>query len=117
MKTVGYSLKSPEYNFRDHVKELKGRDVLLSVLWPEFQTKTVDDKISSFEIPVYFLEGRHDYCVSSVLVEKFVQNIEAPHKEIIWFEHSAHLMNIEEIEKYVDVLVNTVLKQNIEKSE
>ena len=110
MKTVGYSLKSPEYNFGDHVKELKGRDLLLSILWPDFQTKTVDDEISAFKIPVYFLEGRHDYCVPSVLVEKFIQNIEAPHKEIIWFEHSAHMMNIEETEKYVDVLINKVLR-------
>jgi len=111
MKTVGYSLKSPEYNFGDHVRELKGRGLLLSILWPEFQTRTVDDKISAFEIPVYFFEGRHDYCVPSVLVENFIQKIEAPHKEIIWFEHSAHMMNIEETDKYTEVIVNKVLKE------
>ena len=110
IRTVGYSLKSPEYSFRDHMNEIKGRDLLLSILWPDFQTKTVDDKIRSFEVPVYFLEGRHDYCVPSVLVEKFVQKVKAPHKEIIWFEHSAHMMNIEEREKYVDVLTGKILE-------
>lgn len=109
LKTIGYSLKSPEYNFGDHIREIKGRNLLLSILWPDFQTKTVDDEIRAFKIPVYFLEGRQDYCVPSLLVEDFVHHISAPYKEIIWFEHSAHMMNIEEPEKYADVMVNKIL--------
>jgi hypothetical protein len=41
-------------------------------------------------VPVYFLEGRYDYCVPSELVVRYVDMLEAPHKEIIWFENSAY---------------------------
>ena len=38
------------------------------------------------KIPVYFLEGRHDYNVPSVLAEKYFNALKAPKKEFIWFE-------------------------------
>lgn len=109
LKTVGYSMKAPGYSFGDHIKEMKGRSLLLSKLWLEFQTKDVSRLIKEFKIPVYFMEGRHDYCVPSSLVETFVKDVKAPHKEIIWFENSAHLMNIEETELYQEVLLERVL--------
>jgi hypothetical protein len=33
-----------------------------------YDKKLKPEEISTFKIPVYFLEGRHDYCVPSVLV-------------------------------------------------
>lgn len=48
------------------------------------------------EVPVYFLAAR-----------------DAPHKEPIWIEHSGHSPWVEEPEKVVAVMVNTVLKQTI----
>lgn len=39
-----------------------------------------------------------------------MQRLEAPHKELIWFEHSGHSPSVEESEKVGDVMVNMVLK-------
>jgi pimeloyl-ACP methyl ester carboxylesterase len=44
------------------------------------------------------------------LAEDYMQRREAPHKELIWFEYSGHSPWVEEWEKVVDVMVNTVLK-------
>ena len=41
--------------------------------------------------------------------------IEAPKKEIIWFEESAHHPNIDEPEKFQKILIDRVLKENYKK--
>jgi hypothetical protein len=38
--------------------------------------------------------------------------LQAPHKEIIWFENSGHWIPFEEPEKFYDVLVNKVRKHS-----
>lgn len=45
------------------------------------------------------------------LVEDYLRILEAPHKELIWFEHSGHSPWQEEPDKVVDFMVNTVLQQ------
>jgi pimeloyl-ACP methyl ester carboxylesterase len=56
-----------------------------------------------FEIPVYFVHGAYDYQVSQVLAEKYFDIVEAPKKEFIKFENSAHSPNLEEPERFIDV--------------
>jgi pimeloyl-ACP methyl ester carboxylesterase len=60
-------------------------------------------------VPIYFLEGRHDINAPPALVESYLQQLEAPHKELIWFEHSGHSPWVDEAAKVVDVMVNMVL--------
>jgi pimeloyl-ACP methyl ester carboxylesterase len=61
--------------------------------------------ISRIDIPVYFISGRHDWNVPSVLAETLFKNIQAPHKEMIWFEQSGHGPLEEEPEKFNNILV------------
>jgi pimeloyl-ACP methyl ester carboxylesterase len=64
---------------------------------------------SIFEIPVplYFFEGRHDHVIACApeLVVEYCQKVKAPKKEIVWFENSAHLINIEEPVRFQDELI------------
>lgn len=108
-RTITDALLSPEYSIWDHFNEFTGRDLSLSGVWVDFQMVTIEETITTLKVPVFFLEGRYDYCVPSVLVEKFVKRLKAPHKEIIWFKKSAHMINIEETSRYQDVLMNKVL--------
>ncbi|WMJ86043.1 alpha/beta fold hydrolase [Anaerocolumna sp. MB42-C2] len=64
--------------------------------------------VKKVEIPIYFFLGRHDYQVSSVVAEKFFQQIKAPKKELIWFEQSAHNACFEEAEKFNRLMVDMV---------
>lgn len=61
-------------------------------------------------VPAYFIAGRHDWNIPSVLVEEFVKTLDAPHKEIIWFENSAHGPLEEEPAKFNEVLVSKLLQ-------
>ena len=66
--------------------------------------------IKKISIPIFFIQGRHDWNVPSVLVETFFQNISAPSKQIIWFEYSGHGPLEEEAQKFNDIMINTIAK-------
>jgi pimeloyl-ACP methyl ester carboxylesterase len=59
-------------------------------------------------VPVFFLLGRHDRHIPSVLAEQYFRSIEAPLKRLIWFEHSAHNPPFEEPGKFNRVLIEDV---------
>jgi proline iminopeptidase len=66
--------------------------------------------VTKINIPVYFMAGRHDWNVPAVMAEAFVKKLQAPHKEIIWFENSGHGPLEEEPEKFNAVLVEKLIK-------
>jgi hypothetical protein len=41
-------------------------------------------------VPVYFLEGRHDVNTMPSLVMDYFMMLDAPHKDLVWFERSGH---------------------------
>lgn len=58
--------------------------------------------------PMYFLVGRHDVNAMASLVEDYYNELQAPHKELIWLE-SGHGASAEDM---VDALVNQVLPES-----
>ena len=60
------------------------------------------------DVPVYFVCGRRDYNVPFELSVEYAEKLSAPRKEIVWFEHSAHLPNWEEPERFCDFCVETI---------
>lgn len=64
---------------------------------------------SSFEVPIFFFSGRHDYQTPVTLSDAWFNQIKAPHKELIHFEESAHIVVSEEPGKVLVNLVNQVL--------
>ncbi len=66
--------------------------------------------VNKLEVPVYFFAGRHDWNVPAVLVEAFEKKLQAPHKEMIWFENSGHGPLEEEPDKFNRVLIEKFTK-------
>lgn len=66
--------------------------------------------VSKVEVPVYFFAGRHDWNVPAVLVEEFEKKLQAPHKEMIWFENSGHGPLEEEPDKFNRMLIEKFTK-------
>lgn len=54
------------------------------------------------------LQGRHDRGTSSQLVRQWFETIQAPEKQLVWFEDSAHMVYEEEPGKLLVSLVNLV---------
>jgi pimeloyl-ACP methyl ester carboxylesterase len=63
-----------------------------------------------FDIPVYITHGKYDYQVSYALACEYFDVIEAPEKAFFTFENSAHSPNIEEPEKFVQIIREIALK-------
>ena len=53
-------------------------------------------------------------CAPELEVE-YCEIVKAPSKEIVWFENSAHHPNIDEPDKFQEVLIEKVLKENYKK--
>ncbi len=106
--TLG-DIASPEYGLYDKVNYFRGLITTMNAVWPQLWEIDLRKQAPRLEVPVYFLEGRHDVNAPPVLVESYLQRLEAPHKELIWFEHSGHSPWVDEAARVVDVIVNTVL--------
>ena len=68
-----------------------------------------NDVGSSFEVPIFFFSGTHDWQTPTILSDQWFEQIDAPHKELIHFEESSHAIVNEEPGKVLIALVNKVL--------
>ena len=77
------------------------------------ETFGTPSQITETSVPLYFFEGRNDHVIacSPELVEEYCQTVKAPVKKIIWFEKSAHYINVEEPDKFQDELIK-ILAEN-----
>lgn len=65
--------------------------------------------LNCLETPIFLFLGRHDYNVNATLAAEWYRALEAPYKEAVWFEHSAHEVLAEEPGKVFITLVEKVL--------
>lgn len=81
---------------------------------PSTYEKNILTEIQNVRVPVYFFEGRYDRIAACApeLVVDYYEVLRAPSKEIVWFENSAHHPNIDEPDKFQQVLIEKVLKEN-----
>ncbi len=100
---------SREYTIRDRVNYFRGIFHSMDHLWPEFLTVNLFERVPCLRVPVFFMEGRHDWEVPAVLSARYFESLEAPSKRLVWFEHSGHLPNSEERELFNEHLRNEVL--------
>ena len=64
---------------------------------------------SKFDVPIFFFSGAHNWHVPYTLSDDWFKKIEAPYKEQIWFNESAHFAQYEEAGKFLVTLVSRVL--------
>jgi len=109
---AGIDKDSVEYTKLDRVRYLAGAGLSSLVMWPEIMTVNFFDDAPRIEVPVYFFTGRHDYNTPFELAEQYYLVLDAPRgKRMIWFDESGHSPCYEETDKFVDMLVNVVLKE------
>ena len=103
-------LAGSEYGLYDKVNWFRGPlGGTLDVVYPQLWNVDFRTQVTQLEVPVYFLIGRHDVNAPPVLTEQYFEVLNAPHKELIWFEHSGHNPWVTESQAFVDVVVNKVL--------
>ena len=102
-------LTSSEYGLYDKVNLSRGELKTVGVVFPQLWSVDFRKQATRLKVPIYFLMGRHDGTTSPKLTEEYFNLLTAPHKELIWFEHSGHGSWMNESAKFIDVMVNRVL--------
>jgi hypothetical protein len=79
-------VSTPEYSLTDDFGFFRGQMLSLNTLLPEVMKIDLHSPGVDFREPIFFFEGRYDpYCRPSLVVE-YTQTIEAPQKQVIWFD-------------------------------
>jgi pimeloyl-ACP methyl ester carboxylesterase len=110
--TLG-DLLSPEYGLIDKVNWVRGPLVTLGNVYPMLWQVDLRQTAAELEVPVYFLIGRHDVNAPVHLTEDFYQKLDAPIKDLVWFEHSGHSPWTSEVDRFVKVIVERVLPETM----
>lgn len=98
-------IASDEYGVWDKINFVRGVVNTFSHVYPQLYPVDLRQEYASLQVPVYFFLGKHDLNAPNSLTQEYFDTLEAPHKEIIWFEHSGHSPWINESGKFVLELV------------
>ena len=91
----GAALLSPAYDCEDANAIDQGSVFTLGRILPELLEVDFQD-VDAFPIPVVMFMGRHDYTTPSAPTAAWLEKVDAPYKQGVWFEHSAHMIPWEE---------------------
>ena len=108
--TVIPILTSPELDLRAKIGTAKGYKLCLSRMWPTIVHYDFVKDCGPFQMPYYIFQGRLDRNTPASLVQEFYDSIEAPDKDLVWFERSAHGPMGEEPEKFKKLMREKFLK-------
>ena len=86
---------SPDYSDEEIRRIWEGNKFATPYLLPELAALDLTE-IRKLAVPLILLEGRHDRNVNSEVTAAWFEEVEAPEKHLVWFEHSAHMPMTEE---------------------
>lgn len=90
------ALRAPEYDLSDILSMVQNGSS------PALPAGVIP---SNYEVPIFFLLGRHDYIAPSLLAAELLDGFRAPFKELVWFEYSAHFPFWEEQRKFTAEMI------------
>jgi pimeloyl-ACP methyl ester carboxylesterase len=102
-------LFAPEYTLWDVLNVKRGADLVGREMKYNVLPKPLDGEIPAFEVPVFFLLGRHDYNTPSSIAANYLERLRAPLKGLVWFEQSAHFPFFEEPLRFHEEMVRVDL--------
>lgn len=105
-------LLSPEYTVEESETIDEGNQFTLGRVLDEMLAIDYTG-VTVFPIPVVMFFGRHDYTTPTKPVEAWLDAVEAPYKQAVWFEHSAHLAPWEEPGKFLVSLLTYVRQLSV----
>ena len=105
--------ESHEYSWRDLRRLKKGSNFSLGAMWSQRLDIDLLESAPSLALPVYFLHGRCDRVTPTELVQAYFDRLEAPRKELVWFEKSGHCPLFEEPQRFQEVITDRLLAGTI----
>ena len=91
------------YTLREKINWFLGADFSMIYLFPLLKQADLFLRPAEFDLPFYIIQGDYDYMTSQTLAKVYLDSVQAPVKELITFENSAHSPNLEEPARFVEV--------------
>ena len=97
-------LRSPDYSLADTVRSLRGMMAAQAALQPELAVLDLPRWVTRLSVPIVMVQGRNDQVSPGSAAERYAGLLQAPSKQLIWFDNSAHLPHLEEPERFRELL-------------
>lgn len=107
-KLAWRALRTPEASLLDIPRLVQGSGFSIRYLWDTLMATDIGHDHRRFDMPVFFLLGRHDMQVVATVAADYFETIEAPHKALVWFENSGHFLPFEEPDRFNRVMIDQV---------
>jgi pimeloyl-ACP methyl ester carboxylesterase len=98
-------LAAPEYTLFDALAVRKGVQLVHERMQYDVLPGPLEGEYDDFAVPVAFFLGRHDHTTPSALAAAYLERLEAPYKEKVWFEESAHFPFLTQSQRFSEKLV------------
>lgn len=108
-------LEAPEYTVPDRIHFFLGLWNGWRAVYPQLMELDLESEAARMQVPVYAFQGRYDFVVPGEIVARYLAHLDAPHKELVWFERSAHSPPSEEPDRFARELFRVL--QQVERGE
>ena len=102
-------LRSPDYSLADTARTLRRITAAQAALVPELAALDLAHTLTRLGTPVVMVQGRHDQVAPPSAAERYAESLQAPHKQLVWFERSLHMPHLEEPERFRQLLAQVRL--------
>jgi pimeloyl-ACP methyl ester carboxylesterase len=102
---VSSLVRCTDYSAGDVIRTLRGVSATQAALLPDLATMDLTRTLPRIDVPVVLVQGRHDQVAPGESAQQYASSLQAPRKQLIWFENSAHTPHLDEPAKFRDVLL------------
>jgi pimeloyl-ACP methyl ester carboxylesterase len=97
--------RSADYSAADIVRTVRGVSTTQAALLGELAQLDLVRAVPRLEVPVVMVQGRKDQVAPGAAAERYASSLDAPSKQLVWFENSAHTPHLEEPGKFRELLM------------
>jgi proline iminopeptidase len=102
-------VSAPQYSLADDLGFIHGMSASREIFSPQLLSIHLNQLGSEFSAPIFFFEGRQDPYCRPALIWNYYQQVSAPEKGFVWFDHSGHFPFFEEPQRFTDEMVQRLL--------
>lgn len=101
-----------EYSLTEQVRVLAGTLDTFATLYPQLQDVDFRETATSFEVPMFFVQGAHEAPGRADVFAEWYPLVDAPTKDRVVFATSGHRPLFEQPPEFVDYLIETVIPRS-----
>lgn len=110
IESLRHVLTCPNYTFKERINIFRGSFYSYQSFSQVMATTDLVERVPTINLPVFILQGLHDYQTTHTQARRFYESIKAPYKKMYTFKHSAHAPFIEENERFNQIVQDDILE-------